>query len=110
MQAVFSAIFYFAPIALYQGWLMVGYATIYTMAPVFSLVLDRDVNEDLALLYPELYKELTKVCHYIFFFFGPCDNETLPPGSSIIVQDFLPMVNDQSIPRSVFSLSQPFSS
>jgi phospholipid-translocating ATPase len=31
------------------------------MAPVFSLVLDTDVNEDLALLYPELYKELTKV-------------------------------------------------
>jgi phospholipid-translocating ATPase len=62
MQAVFSAIFYFAPIALYQSWLMVGYATAYTMAPVFSLVLDRDVNEDLALLYPELYKELTKVC------------------------------------------------
>ncbi|KAG9311135.1 hypothetical protein JVU11DRAFT_9050 [Chiua virens] len=60
MQAVFSAIFYFAPIALYQGWLMIGYATIYTMAPVFSLVLDRDVNEDLALIYPELYKELTK--------------------------------------------------
>lgn len=47
-------------IALYQGWLQVGYATLYTMAPVFSLVLDRDVNEDLALLYPELYKELTK--------------------------------------------------
>ncbi|PFH50095.1 hypothetical protein AMATHDRAFT_4257 [Amanita thiersii Skay4041] len=60
MQAVFSAIFYFAPIALYQGWLMVGYATVYTMAPVFSLVLDRDVSEDLALMYPELYKELTK--------------------------------------------------
>ncbi|KAJ7583625.1 hypothetical protein C8J56DRAFT_214008 [Mycena floridula] len=60
MQAVFSAIFYLAPIALYQGWLMVGYATVYTMAPVFSLVLDKDVNEDLALLYPELYKELTK--------------------------------------------------
>jgi phospholipid-translocating ATPase len=65
MQAVFSAIFYFAPIALYQGWLMVGYATIYTMAPVFSLVLDRDVSEDLALIYPELYKELTKVCHLL---------------------------------------------
>ena len=40
---------------------MVGYATVYTMLPVFSLVLDRDVNEDVALLYPELYKELTKV-------------------------------------------------
>ncbi|OXB37825.1 hypothetical protein LQV05_001540 [Cryptococcus neoformans] len=60
IQAVFSSIFFFAPIALYQGWLQVGYATLYTMAPVFSLVLDKDVNEDLALLYPELYKELTK--------------------------------------------------
>lgn len=60
MQAVFSAIFYFAPIALYQGWLMVGYATVYTMAPVFSLVLDRDVSEDMSVLYPELYKDLTK--------------------------------------------------
>ncbi|PKI85390.1 P-type phospholipid transporter [Malassezia vespertilionis] len=60
IQAVFSAIFFFAPIALYQGWLMVGYATIYTMAPVFSLVLDRDISEDMAMLYPELYKDLTK--------------------------------------------------
>jgi hypothetical protein len=33
------------------------------MAPVFSLVLDKDVSEDLALLYPELYKELIKVGH-----------------------------------------------
>lgn len=47
---------------------MVGYATIYTMAPVFSLVLDRDVNEDLALLYPELYKELTKVTLLVVFY------------------------------------------
>lgn len=31
------------------------------MAPVFSLVLDKDVSEELALLYPELYKEMTKV-------------------------------------------------
>ncbi|KAJ3184441.1 putative aminophospholipid-translocase [Gaertneriomyces sp. JEL0708] len=60
MQAVFSSIFYFAPIALYQGFLMVGYATVFTMAPVFSLVLDKDVSEETALLYPELYKELRK--------------------------------------------------
>ncbi|KAI7866462.1 phospholipid-translocating P-type ATPase [Spinellus fusiger] len=60
MQAVFSALFYFAPIALYQGVLIVGYATLYTMAPVFSLVLDQDVSEDIALMYPELYKDLTK--------------------------------------------------
>ncbi|KAJ3130567.1 putative aminophospholipid-translocase [Physocladia obscura] len=60
MQAVFSAIFYYAPIPLYQGLLLVGYATAYTMAPVFSLVLDRDLSEDMALLYPELYKDLRK--------------------------------------------------
>ncbi|RAL60846.1 hypothetical protein DID88_010171 [Monilinia fructigena] len=44
---------------LYKDWLLVGYATVYTMAPVFSLVLDKDVDENLANLYPELYKELT---------------------------------------------------
>jgi phospholipid-translocating ATPase len=38
---------------------MVGYATLYTFAPVFSLVLDRDVNEVHSTLYPELYAELT---------------------------------------------------
>lgn len=60
MQAVFSAMFYFAPIALYQGMLIVGYTTIYTNAPVFSLVLDHDIRESVALTYPELYRDLTK--------------------------------------------------
>ena len=32
----------------------------YTMFPVFSLVLDKDVRSEIALLYPELYKELSK--------------------------------------------------
>ena len=36
-----------------------GYATVYTAAPVLSLVLDKDVDENVATLYPELYKELT---------------------------------------------------
>jgi phospholipid-translocating ATPase len=38
---------------------MIGYATLYTFFPVFTLVLDRDVDEPLSTLYPELYKELT---------------------------------------------------
>ena len=37
------------------------YSTLYTMYPVFSLVLDKDVKPETALTYPELYKELTKV-------------------------------------------------
>ncbi|XP_062897549.1 probable phospholipid-transporting ATPase IIA isoform X1 [Mobula hypostoma] len=60
MQAVFSSVFYFASIPLYQGFLVIGYSTIYTMFPVFSLVLDKDVKSEVAMLYPELYKDLTK--------------------------------------------------
>lgn len=58
-QTMYSIAIKFEPEGLYKDWLLVGYATIYTMAPVFSLVLDRDVDENLANLYPELYKELT---------------------------------------------------
>lgn len=60
MQAVFSAVFYFSSVALYQGFLVVGYATLYTMFPVFSLVLDQDVPPIIAMTYPEIYKHLAK--------------------------------------------------
>ncbi|KAL3998137.1 phospholipid-translocating P-type ATPase flippase family protein [Acanthocheilonema viteae] len=60
MQAIFSCVFYFASVSLYQGVLMVAYSTVYTMLPVFSLVVDRDVTALNALTYPELYKELGK--------------------------------------------------
>ena len=40
-----------------------SYATVYTNFPVFSLVLDKDVSPEIAMTYPELYKELTKVLH-----------------------------------------------
>ena len=94
MQAVFSAIFYFAPIALYQGWLMVGYATVYTMAPVFSLVLDRDVNENLALIYPELYKELTKVIQSCIISCKMLLIQRYSAGARAILQDLLSMADD----------------
>lgn len=60
MQAIFSAVFYFSSVALYQGFLVIGYATVYTMFPVFSLVLDQDVTTEVALMYPEIYKDLSK--------------------------------------------------
>lgn len=60
IQAIFSAIFYFAAIPIYQGWLVVGYSTVFTMAPVFSLVLDEDVSRDIAFQFPELYQDLQK--------------------------------------------------
>lgn len=60
IQAVFSALFFYVAVPIYTGWLMVGYTTIYTMLPVFSLVLDEDVSAKIALLYPELYRDLQK--------------------------------------------------
>jgi phospholipid-translocating ATPase len=58
-QTMFSIAIRFEPEGLYKDWLLVGYATVYTALPVLSLVLDKDVDENLANLYPELYKELT---------------------------------------------------
>uniref|UniRef100_A0AC35FEP9 P-type ATPase C-terminal domain-containing protein n=1 Tax=Panagrolaimus sp. PS1159 TaxID=55785 RepID=A0AC35FEP9_9BILA len=60
IQAIFSCVFYFASISLYQGILMAAYATAYTMLPVFALVIDQDVSSANALTYPELYMELRK--------------------------------------------------
>ena len=60
IQLVFSSLFYFRPIPLYSGLLVLGYATIFTAGPVFSLILDEDVSQTNALKYPELYRELQK--------------------------------------------------
>ncbi|ELP90095.1 cation-transporting ATPase, putative [Entamoeba invadens IP1] len=58
MQAIFSAIFNFAPVALFQGFLLMGYATYYTMFPVLAIVLDERVNEQKVMEFPELYYQL----------------------------------------------------
>lgn len=44
IQAVFTIIFYFVSIPIYNGYLMMGYTTIYTSLPVFTIVLDEDVK------------------------------------------------------------------
>ncbi|XP_065676053.1 probable phospholipid-transporting ATPase IIA [Hydra vulgaris] len=70
IQAVFSCTFFFISVPLYHGMLQVGYSTVYTTAPVFSLVLDVDVRDDISLRYPELYKDLVKgrILSYKTFF------------------------------------------
>ena len=60
IQAVFSIVFYFVAIPIYNGYLMLGYATVYTSLPVFSIVLDEDTGVQTALDYPPLYKTLQK--------------------------------------------------
>lgn len=60
IQTVYCALFFYAAVSVYSGWILVGYATIFTMFPVFSLILDEDVTEHAADTYPELYKDLQK--------------------------------------------------
>ncbi|BAM40539.1 cation transporting ATPase [Theileria orientalis strain Shintoku] len=60
MQAIFSSIYYFIPIAFFQGWLLVGFTSYYNMIPIFCLVLDVEICEEDVMLFPELYHELRR--------------------------------------------------
>ena len=81
------------------------YATIYTMFPVFSLVLDQDVKPEMALLYPELYKDLTKVKSTFSFilisFFSKIKNYRCLyfslSGAIVVLQDFPHLGFDQCL-------------
>jgi phospholipid-translocating ATPase len=60
IQALFSVIFFFVAIPIYNGFLMLGYSTIYTSLPVFSLVFDIDVDAKSVMKFPPLYQTLQK--------------------------------------------------
>lgn len=40
IQTIFSLVFYSIAIPIYNGYLMLGYTTVYTMFPVFCIVFD----------------------------------------------------------------------
>lgn len=58
MQAIFCAIFYFVAIPIFNGMLMLGYSTVFTLLPVFSLVFDEDISREVAYKYPILYRKV----------------------------------------------------
>ncbi|CAN5951280.1 unnamed protein product [Sphagnum jensenii] len=58
MQAIFCAIFYFVAIPIYNGALMLGYSTVFTLLPVFSLIFDEDISREVAYKYPILYRKV----------------------------------------------------
>jgi len=60
IQALFSIIFFFVAIPIYNGYLLVGYSTVYTSLPVFCLILDEDVDLESVMNFPPLYKSLQK--------------------------------------------------
>ena len=59
-QMIFIIVFYYSSIPIYNGWLMMGYVTIFTCLPVFTLIIDEDVDVESALTHPPLYRTLQK--------------------------------------------------
>ena len=60
IQCIFSLVFYSIAIPIYNGYLMLGYTTVYTMLPVLCIIFDEDVSEEKAMQYPQLYQTLQK--------------------------------------------------
>jgi len=58
IQFIFSIIFYCSPVPIYNGTLILGYSSIYTNIPVFSLLLDQDTERKHVMKYPLLYLNL----------------------------------------------------
>ena len=59
-QFFFSLMFYFNPVALYNGFLTFGFSTFFTCLPIISILLDRDVDKKNVLKFPNLYQILLK--------------------------------------------------
>jgi phospholipid-translocating ATPase len=60
IQVIFIVIFYYVSINIYNGYLIMGYSTIFTNLPVFALILDQDIPMRQALNYPILYNHVQK--------------------------------------------------
>ena len=60
IEFLFIIIFYYVSISIYNSYLLMGYSTCYTTLPVFSIVLDEDVDHQSVMNYPPLYKSLQK--------------------------------------------------
>ncbi|CAD8137568.1 unnamed protein product [Paramecium pentaurelia] len=60
IQTVFMCTYFYLSLSIFSSTLILGYATIYTMFPVFSIIFDEDVVKKVALEFPPLYKSLQK--------------------------------------------------
>ena len=59
-QFIFSLMFYYNAVALYNGMLSLGYSTVFTCLPAISILLDQDIDKENVLKFPTLYRILLK--------------------------------------------------
>ena len=85
IQALFTCLFYFNAIPIYNGILMMGYATVYTNMPVLSIILDRDADVETLLNFPLLYKSLQRDKVIGFSSFCLCILKSIYQGGMIII-------------------------
>jgi phospholipid-translocating ATPase len=60
IQFIFSLMFYYNPVALYNGVLVLGYSTVYTSFPAISVLVDKDTHKKNVMSFPALYKALLR--------------------------------------------------
>lgn len=85
IQGMFSSIFLFSPIAIFQGKITIAYVTIYTILPIFSILSYVQVPKTYTEKYPELYKDLVKEKRLSFRNFLSWNLVSFYQGSVIII-------------------------
>ena len=60
IQFIFSCMFYYNSVPLYNGFLIMGYSTVYTCFPSISVLLDQDTDKKNVMKFPGLYKNLLR--------------------------------------------------
>lgn len=60
IQFTFTVIFHMVDLPLFNGVLITGYCTVFTVLPVFALILDVDIDYETTIQYPLLYKNNLK--------------------------------------------------
>jgi phospholipid-translocating ATPase len=58
IQALFTIVFYYSALPIYNGYLMLGYTTAFTSMPVFALIMDVDIPYRTIKMYPNIYMAL----------------------------------------------------
>ena len=94
-QFIFSLMFYYNAVALYNGMLSLGYSTIYTCLPSISVLLDQDIDKENVLKFPTLYKILLKgrelnLKNFLWWFFkSVVQSGVIMIGSLVLFGDHL---------------------
>ena len=60
IQFIFSCMFYYNSVPLYNGFLIMGYSTFYICFPSISVLLAQDIDKKNVIKFPSLYKNLLR--------------------------------------------------